>query len=148
MESILTKEVKEIILKLLKKEEIAILVIEDNRIMQQGLEMSLKDMFPNATVYCFEGFEVDEHSLETLIEKGGYDITITGGSLSMWRPHPLFGKSSAKIVEFIKERKPETFVISTSLQPSTNLSTMKKGADLSVDKSLWVEFSDEVKALR
>lgn len=147
MNKILTEENKELILKLLKKEEIAVLVIEDHKLMQQGLETSFATAFPNSTVYCFEGFGIDDDSLEDLIMKGRYDIVVTGGSLGAWKPHPIFGQSSAKIVEFVKEHSQKSFVMSTSFRSTTNLSAMKKGADLSVDKAYLNDFFNEVKEL-
>lgn len=144
----LSEEVEEIIRNLLKKEQIATLVIEDHKIMRDGLETALMDAFPNTTVYCFEGFGVDEHPLEILIQKGKYDIIVTGGSLGTWEAHPVFERSSAKIVEFIKEHSPTSFVISTSLLNKTNQAAVDEGADFSVDKVYLSKFFNEVKALR
>lgn len=118
------------IAQLLKREEIAILIIEDSRELQLHLEKIFTEAFPNATVYSFEGFGVDEHELEFLIEKGGYDIVSVDGSLNTWNPHPVFGTRGTKIVQYIKEVVPKTFVISCSSDPLNNDLSIKRGADM------------------
>jgi hypothetical protein len=135
--------------KLLAEPEISTLIVDDDKVMQEGFEIFFKDLFPNtSSPYSYEGFGVDEHTIEDIIEKGKYFLHIVDGRLAKWEPHPVFGQSGPELVAFIREKRPNSFVISVSMQTDVNALAVKKGADFSVDKGKLTEFANAVTELK
>lgn len=134
---------------LLKKVEMNILIIEDNKSNQQAMEQVFGEAFPNSThPYSFEGFGVDDHTIEDLITNGNYDLFVLDSSLKNWEPHPVFEQYGPNMIPFIKEKNPKAIIISVSLEPHNNRAAISKGADFSVIKSSLVDFLHEVEKIR
>lgn len=123
------KEYLEVLKELKKNPNLRILIVEDSKILVDGISTILQMYHPTAVIDIFE--KEDFPSIEIFIKEKGYHLVILGGGRTKWPPHPVAGIMAVEIIKVIKQRNPEVVVMFVSTDLPTVEMMAKRGADIS-----------------